>query len=209
MNKTTNIVIGVLSAIALVVGVVAYNKTPTTIVGSAGQQGPQGIQGERGLTGPQGPQGIQGPRGADGRSTQVLGSVSSPDIMSPYFSYGGVRHWAYRIPMTTAVSSTTCQFQSPNATTTAIQASARFTTVASTSIAEMGISSNVMSTTTLLSATGVPVTAGLQSYLTASTTAELMAIPPNSYIALKVGAGSVAGQSQKYDGFCQAVLIEI
>lgn len=45
--------------------------------------------------------------------TIQAGSVSSPDILSPYFSFGGVRRWAVKQQMFTA-STTICSFDSPS-----------------------------------------------------------------------------------------------
>lgn len=47
-----------------------------------------------------------------------LGAVSSPDINSPYFSFGGVRQWAGRTDSLTQATTTICAIQSPAATST-------------------------------------------------------------------------------------------
>lgn len=105
--------------------------------------------------------------------TIQAGAVSSPDIMSPYFSYGGVRHWAVKQQMFTA-STTICSFDSPSeptimslyspsvwfdvSSTTASNvviatSSSAFTTATTTLVAQKGIAANfaglaVVSTTT-------------------------------------------------------------
>lgn len=49
---------------------------------------------------------------------EALGAVSSPDIPSPYFSFGGVRQWAARDNDLTQATTTVCAIQSPAATST-------------------------------------------------------------------------------------------
>ena len=74
----------------------------------------------------------------DGTKT-VVGSVSSPDIMSPYFSYGGVRNWGAKIGLNQA-SSTVCTITSPVATSTlryfSVQISKATTTAISVEVAK-------------------------------------------------------------------------
>ncbi len=50
---------------------------------------------------------------------QKVGALTSPDIPYQYFSFGGVRRWAYRTESLTA-STTVCSIQTPNATTTLV-----------------------------------------------------------------------------------------
>jgi len=114
MNKVNTTAV-VLAVVALIVGVVSFTKTPAKV---SGLNGSQGARGEQGVAGPRGPQGERGATGAPGRDAQVkLGAVSSPDILSPYFSYGDTRFWGFRPNLLTA-STTVCNIQAPAATTT-------------------------------------------------------------------------------------------
>lgn len=102
------------------------------------------------------------------KELQAYGAVSSPDIQSPYFSYGGVRYWSAR--METLNSSTTpCAIQAPYATSTLIFGSF---TVASTSgtatYVEFGKAANPYATTTSLGTTNIAANA--RATLLASTT---------------------------------------
>lgn len=204
MNNKVNVIIGILATIALVVGIGAYTKTPKTIVGAQGQKGEQGIQGPRGEKGEKGDRGPVGPQGPAGKSAQTFGSVSNPDIASPYFSFGGVKHWAYRQVMTTG--STTCAIQAPVATSTLVGATASFTNIASTTVMEIGMDQFAFATTTSISKT--TVTGGTQAQIVASSTASTLIVPPNYYINTKVGSGAIAGTTNTA-GVCIAVFREV
>lgn len=118
MNKTTNIVIGVVAAIALIFGVVAFNKIPATIVGSVGPKGES-------IVGPQGPAGRDGKDGVTKVITEVvnqpvprvLGALTGPEIPSDYVTFGGLRH-EYRVGTLRAATTTPCALMSPPATST-------------------------------------------------------------------------------------------
>ncbi len=125
MNTFTK-VIGAVAAIALVIGIVAYSKpapTPHTVTGAVGQtgeRGPKGDKGDQGNSGLRGPQGLPGPRGADGVSTPVkLGSLSGPDINSPYLAVAGNATYYYRGQWNNGTS-TPCVFLSPPATSSLV-----------------------------------------------------------------------------------------
>lgn len=64
-------------------------------------------------------------------SPKVIGSVSSPDIQSPYFSVGGLQQWKASVSLTTATT-TVCAIQSPAATSTLESAGVLFTTGSTT-----------------------------------------------------------------------------
>lgn len=216
MNKTTNIVIGSLAVIALVVGVVAYNKTPAKIVGSAGQQGPQG---EQGLTGPQGErgeQGIQGPRGytgatgASGSSAQVLGSISGPDIPYQYLKVGGVQHWYVSTPLN-APTTTPCAIQSPSSTSTLVASGLNITTATSTATTWTFASSTTAFSTTTLGAT-FSVASGKRASMIYSGLAEkvrqdLSLIAPSNYLVWGVAGPVNVTDSDKLNGTCWAEFI--
>tara|TARA_R110000868_G_scaffold75379_2_gene217553 strand:+ start:2120 stop:2752 length:633 start_codon:yes stop_codon:yes gene_type:complete len=203
MNNKTNIIVGVVATIALILGFVAYNKTPSTIVGSAGQQGPKGEQGPAGRDGVDGKDGARGPAGYSAPASPVLGALSGPDLPYPYLSVGGVREWASKVDMTTAVSSTTCSILSPVATSTIMYAGASLSTIASTTVFEIGYDATSPNATTSLLVTK-NLTLGTQDTISASTTNQII-LSPNTRVNYKVGGGSVAGTvSQKFVGSCTA-----
>jgi hypothetical protein len=139
-------------------------------------------------------------------------AVSSPDIPSPYFSFGGLRHWAGLTTMTTALSNTVCSIQSPAATTTLIAATANFTLISSSTDAEIGLGATNSATTTLISPamTAASLTAGTQALIIGSSTASQLIVPPNYFINVNVGGGSVGGTvAQKFVGSCAAEFREI
>lgn len=212
--NTSNKIIGILAVIALAVGVIAYHKTPDRVVGSTGQQGtqgpkgdrgPQGVQGDRGLTGPQGPAGSPAPR--------VLGSATGPELTSPYFTFGGVRQWAFTQDFNVNAS-TTCSFPAPAATTSVAFASYQFTSIGSTSPVVIGWANGIQATTTKLTgSTDILLGAGLGGAVTASSTSKDFVVPPNtggqavnSSINFKIGSGGAF--TANTTGTCKLILVE-
>lgn len=125
---------------------------------------------------------------------QKVGSVSSPDISSPYISVNNLQTWSASYQMTQGAS-TTCQFQTPPATTTLTVFSYRFGLASSTAAqVEMGKSSGPNATTTLFGTT-FTVAAGAQATVEASSTAGLagdsMILAPSSWLAVKLAGGGV------------------
>lgn len=125
MNKLTTIAIGVVAVVALVISVANVNSSPEVISGSVGAQG---VQGPKGDVGPRGPQGERGPAGA---SAVKIGSVASPDIPSPYLTWGGLTTYRANVAFT-AATTTVCALQSPVATSTLVSFSASFSVSSST-----------------------------------------------------------------------------
>lgn len=120
------------------------------------------------------------------------GALAGPDFPFQYTSLGGLQTWSFSQVMTQAAS-TTCQWQTPPATTTLAAFSYRFT-LASTSatIVEMGKSSGPNATTTLFGTT-FNIAAGVQATVEASSTAgsagDLMILAPSTWLAVKIGGG--------------------
>lgn len=203
MNKLISFIAIPLAIIAIIVGISASNKVPDKVMGSTGAQGPRGEQGQ---TGPQGPQGSAGRDGRDGvtrtvtitqPSSPVLGAVSSPDIMSPYFSYGGVRHWGAQLTSLNAATTTVCTLQSPPATSTLMHAGIKFDVSSTTaSIVDIAKSSNTGATTTKIGTT-YNIAANVQATIVASTTGSVAGdatlFSPNQFLVInmKGGANSV------------------
>lgn len=197
MNKS-NIIIGILAAIALVIGVVAYNKVPDRVLGAQGPQGPQGLRGE------QGPQGPQGPRGAQGApASPTLGALSGPDLPYPYFSFGGVPQWANRTDSLTQATTTVCALQSPSSTSTLDFASIRLD-VSSTTAATVTLAraATAFATTTSLGAISVPANA--QGIAVASTTGSHI-FPPSTWFVVGM-AGGIGTFSPS--GSCRAIWVQ-
>lgn len=60
------------------------------------------------------------------------GAVSGPDISSPYFSYGGARHWGAKTDTLTQGTTTVCAIQAPASTSTLTFASIQLSVSSST-----------------------------------------------------------------------------
>jgi len=128
MNKVTSLIVGVLATGALIVGVVAYNKTPSVIVGAKGEQGPRGEQGPAGRDGKDGvtkvvTQVVEKP------ASQTLGAVSTLDgVSNPYVKINNLEIYNYYQPMI-ATSSVLCSIQNPyNSTSTVLSYTTKVTT---------------------------------------------------------------------------------
>lgn len=99
-----------------------------------------------------------------------VGAVSSPDLQSPYFSYGGVRHWAQSTDNLVQASTTICVLQSPAATSTLAFSSLKFTTAATSSqVITVGKGSTVYTISTTLGTSTVAANAK-DTVLAATTT---------------------------------------
>lgn len=120
--------------------------------------------------------------------TIQAGAVSSPDIMSPYFSFGGVKHWAGRTDSLTQATTTVCAIQSPTATSTIAWASALFT-VSSTSATTVTLATSTTpyATTTLLTSTSIAANA--QGYINfQGASSNVMA--PNTWVVVGMAGGT-------------------
>lgn len=119
MNKVTSLIVGVLATVALIVGVVAYNKTPSVLVGAKGEQGPRGEQGPAGRDGKDGvtkvvTQVVEKP------ASQTLGAVSTLDgIFYPYVKIADSREYYWNTAFS-ATSSVVCSIQNPYKATSTI-----------------------------------------------------------------------------------------
>lgn len=208
MNTKSNIITGVIATIALVIGVIAFNKTPDRIVGQVGAQGPAGQT----VVGPKGDKGDQGAPGRDGKdavATRVLGSATSPDISSPYLQWGGVYTYQGAAALKTATT-TPCAIQAPSASSTLVFATFKITTGTSTDATTWTIAT---STTAFSTTTGAVL---LNTYpLAAGATGEFASLPvptggkmtspilPNAWVVFGV-AGTIPGGSSTLLGTCSA-----
>lgn len=123
-------------------------------------------------------------------TTPSFGAVSSPDIPSPYFSFGGVRFDAVHTDAMYQASTTVCSLQSPAATSTLSEGSGVRFTVSSTtaSTATVYKASFPTGNTTFLFADNIA--AGAQSTIVATTTTNNFVIAPNQYINVIMSGGT-------------------
>lgn len=142
-----------------------------------------------------------------------LGSVSSPDIQSPYFSFGGVREWGARKDSLTQATTTVCALQAPAATSTLNFASIQFKVSSTTaSLVTMVRAPTAYATTTAAGATSlgtVSLTANGQGMLVASST-QLYQFPPNSYLVVGMQDTTAEATAGTFSptGTCQATWYE-
>lgn len=143
------------------------------------------------------------------------GALSSPDIASPYLSFGGVRRWAYTQDMRQA-SSTLCSIQAPAASSTLVSLTALFSTTAAIGATQyaFGNDPTAFSTTTIIVAP-YAAAAGAKLEIVASTTMNTAfvlngVVPPSTYINLKLST-STAGVGTGFApvGWCKAVFQEV
>jgi peptidoglycan hydrolase-like protein with peptidoglycan-binding domain len=134
-----------------------------------------------------------------------LGSISSPDIMSPYFSVGGVQQWFARGDLKTATT-TPCAIQSPVSTSTLLFATLQINTGTSTATTWTLASSTSAYATTTLGATysvGSGAKATLSFNGTAGSQQDTQMLAPNTWIVWGVAGTAVRGTSYLL-GTCQA-----
>ncbi len=136
------------------------------------------------------------------KNTEIKTSaVASPDIMSPYFSFGGVRHWASRTDSLTQATTTVCALQSPSATSTLVTAFINFTVSTTTaSTVTLAKANTAYATTTLLGS--VTLAANAQGIAVASTTGSHI-FSPNTWFV--VGMAGNGANTYSPTGTCQAI----
>lgn len=135
----------------------------------------------------------------DGK-TVTLGSAATPDLPFSYLKWGagtGVQTWPIAVNFTQNASST-CNIQSPNATTTLNSFGVEIDNASSTAtIWEIGQSATPNATTTLIG-TKTTLAASLQYFIQASTTPTAGAVTvfaPNTWLVVKAGGGITAGDA--------------
>ena len=134
----------------------------------------------------------------------LAGGVSSPDIGSPYISFGDVRLWASHTSSLTQATTTVCALQSPSATSTLKQGSVQFTVSSSTATTvTLAKASTPYATTTSLGSVTIPANA--QGYGIASTTGSQI-FSPNTYFVVGM-AGGIGSFSPT--GTCNAEWMEL
>lgn len=140
--------------------------------------------------------------------THEVGAVSSPDLASRYFSFGGVREWAGRQQMNVATT-TLCAIQAPAATSTLKFVSFSVTTGTSTSATiDIATSTTAFATTTnLVSAVSIGSGAqGQQFWSPVGGSVNDNTMAPNTYVIVKTAGAGLGGYT--YGGTCQASFIQ-
>lgn len=135
---------------------------------------------------------------------QSLGSVSGPDLSSPYFTVNGLQRWFYRKALSVATT-TPCAFQAPNAT------SSMYTTFQVTTSTSTTVTLNLATSTTAFATTTPINTFSIASGATASfnqpaTTTAASIMAPNTWIVW--GATGFIPNSvdqTKFLGTCSAI----
>lgn len=121
---------------------------------------------------------------------QPVGSVSSPDIQSPYFSFGGVRFDAVHTDVLAQATTTICSTLTPTATTTLSEGSGIRLTVSSTTASTVTVYKAAFQTgnTTFLFADNIA--ANLQATIVATTTNNNFVIAPSQWINVIMSGGT-------------------
>lgn len=140
--------------------------------------------------------------------SQPLGSVASPEVMSPWFTYGGVRNWAAHTESLTVATTTVCALQSPAATSTLVFASITFK-VSSTTASTITVAkaTTAYATTTVLNTSSLGANAQ-GTLIVASSTAGVdgnAVFSPNNYLVVGM-AGGIGTFSPT--GTCQAEWVQ-
>ena len=140
----------------------------------------------------------------------IVGSVSSPDISSPYFSVGGIPMWFARTENLVAATTTVCALQAPASTSTLEWGMIKLTTSSTTaSTVTIAKAATAFATTTVLSRTAV--SANAQATVIASSTATGVLDPaqvfaPNAWLVVSMEGGTGTFSPA---GVCQASWIQI
>lgn len=148
-----------------------------------------------------------------------LGAVSSPDLSSPYFSFGGARQWAYSNENNLVQATTTvCAIQPSEYATTTLQGDLSFfrlngiATTTGAVIITMAKGATPYATTSLIAQ--VTLQAGKSGQVVATTTATNVAnltFSPSQYLVFgiqgSVGVPAGAG-TFSVQGKCQGVFAE-
>lgn len=201
-----NYIVGLVAVAALVVGGLAYTKTPEVMVGSQGKQGIQGVQGERGPVGP------AGKDGRDGKDASPrLGAVSGPDTYFEYTANQNLQKYGLTRGFTSATT-TVCAIKSPAATSTLVFAGVNFTTSStSASVVTLAKAATAFATTTALNTLTLAANAlGAQIATSSIATVGVAGnniFAPNQYFVVGMQGG--VGGTFSPVGTCSAEFVRI
>ena len=133
---------------------------------------------------------------------KTLGSVTGPDVTSPYFSVDGVKN-QYASRPAAPYASTTCSYR-VLATSTIAHASFSANQMASSTLVEIGVGASAFATTTRLALLTTPTGGGA---VVSSTTGQV--VVPGQFVNVKVGQNGSGDALPKINGVCKVVLTEI
>lgn len=122
-------------------------------------------------------------------SNQPVGAVSSPDINSPYISFGGERQWAQRTDNLNQASTTICAIQMPPDKSALDKFIVNLTTSSTTAaLITISTSTTPYATTTPLW-TDTTIANGAKTVVFFSTTTTAI-MRPNDYIVVGMSGGT-------------------
>ena len=144
----------------------------------------------------------------------------SPDIPSPYFSYGSSKHWAQRSDSLVSATTTVCAIQSPAATSTLEFASLNLSTGSTTGMqVTIAKASTPYATTTVLAQgiAGANLTTGNSYFAVYGATSSITShtFTPNQYLVVGMQGGgnnytsNPGGATYSPVGTCQAKWLQI
>lgn len=145
-----------------------------------------------------------------------LGSVASPDILSPYYSVGGLRVWKQRTDSLIAATTTICALQSPISTSTLVFASYRVL-VGTTTNTRITIAKATTGFATTTEIGGGALGAGAQGTFVASTSPVTgtsldgpMTFAPSNFVVVGVANAILGATGVGYapTGVCEAQWVE-
>jgi hypothetical protein len=139
-----------------------------------------------------------------------VGALGSPDIISPYLNWGGVRTWNSRIDIKQATT-TVCAIQSPAATSTLRYAAVKIDLASTTATIWNVAKANTAFATTTAIGTAHSVAGSSQDFILASTSpaaGDALVFAPNQWLVVGVQAGITSGDAAGTGfvptGSCQA-----
>lgn len=143
-----------------------------------------------------------------------LGAVASPDLPTPWFSFGGVSQWAGRMESLTQGSSTVCAIQAPSSTSTLAHGSIKFS-LASTSAVSLDLAKGTTqyATTTKIGTTyyiGASAQATIVASSTGSVAGDGTIFGPNEWFVVRLNQWSASsGAGNAPVGVCNALWFRI
>jgi len=146
--------------------------------------------------------GIQGAETIREVVKEKVGAVSTPDMQSPYFSYGGVRHWGARTTNLQQATTTICALQAPAATSSLRFASIKLT-VSSTTASNVNFGTGLTPYAISSTLGGQAVGANAMGDVVATST---VTMSPNHYFVVVMSGGSGTFSPT---GTCEATWVEL
>jgi hypothetical protein len=141
---------------------------------------------------------------------EKVGAVSSPNLMSPWMTFGDVRNWAGHTESLNQASTTICAIQSPAATSTLVFASIDLKVSSTTaSLLTMAKDTTPSATTTWLSTSDAVSANGQYAMSLPATTTETgmdkYIFAPNTYFTVGMSGGTGTFSPT---GTCQAKWVQ-